>query len=117
MRSVLVAFVAGVALLGLGLGAGCGSSTGDGSAGSGNAERCVFTVRGMTCQGCVDTVTRAVEAVPGVEKVEVSLDEGQAVVMADPEQATPEKIVAAIEKAGSGSEFEAEPVAEAGSGG
>jgi len=119
MRSGLVLFVAGAALLGLALGAGCDSSStgGDGSPGSGKAERSVFTVRGMTCQGCVDTVTRAVEAVPGVEKVEVSLEKEQAVVMADPERATPEKIVAAIEQAGSGSEFEAEPVVEAGSGG
>lgn len=106
----------GVALLGLGLGAGCGSSSdGDGSPGGGKAERYVFTVRGMTCQGCVDTVTRAVKAVPGVEKVEVSLENEQAVVMADPAQAPPEKIVAAIEQAGA--EYEAEPVGEAGSGG
>jgi len=107
--------VVGVAFFGLALGAGCDSAStgGDGSPDAaspagGATERCVVTVRGMTCQGCVDTVTRAVEALPGVEKVEVSLENEQAVVTRDPKESSAADIVAAITQAG----YEAEPGGE-----
>ena len=32
-----------------------------------------FAVEGMSCEGCVNTVTSALKAVPGVKSVEVSL--------------------------------------------
>jgi P-type Cu+ transporter len=37
-------------------------------------------VEGMTCQGCVGSVTRMLSAVPHVESVEVDLEKGRAVV-------------------------------------
>jgi copper chaperone len=41
-------------------------------------------VSGMTCQGCVRSVTRVLQALPGVETVEVSLERGEAAVRYDP---------------------------------
>ncbi|MDI9258935.1 heavy-metal-associated domain-containing protein [Alicyclobacillus sendaiensis] len=37
-------------------------------------------VKGMTCDGCVRSVTRALTAVEGVTNVDVSLEKGEAVV-------------------------------------
>ncbi len=59
-----------------------------------------FAVDGMMCQGCVDSITSALKAVPGVTSAEVSLADKKAVVSGDPAQAASEKIVAAIEAAG-----------------
>jgi copper chaperone CopZ len=54
-------------------------------------------VTGMTCMHCVSAVTKALQAVPGVEKAEVSLDEGWATVTGDAE---PAQLLAAIEAEG-----------------
>ncbi len=35
-------------------------------------------IKGMSCQHCVMTVTKAISAVPGVAKVSVSLEKAQA---------------------------------------
>lgn len=47
-------------------------------------ETATLKVSGMTCQGCVRNVTRVLQAVPGVDGVEVSLDKGEARVRYDP---------------------------------
>ena len=39
-----------------------------------------LAVSGMTCGRCVRLVTLALEQVPGVEKAEVSLERGEAIV-------------------------------------
>ncbi len=39
-----------------------------------------FRITGMKCQGCVDTVTSRIKAVPSVSKVTVNLDDGIATV-------------------------------------
>ena len=54
----------------------------------------------MHCQGCVGSVTRAVSKVPGVKRVEVSLERKSADVEFDSAATSPEAIVAAIEDAG-----------------
>jgi copper chaperone CopZ/predicted peroxiredoxin len=54
----------------------------------------------MTCQGCAQTVTAAVKAIPGVADVEVSLEDGQAVVVAGAEEFSAPAVIAAIEEAG-----------------
>jgi copper chaperone CopZ len=54
-------------------------------------------VTGMTCMHCVGAVTRALQAVPGVDKAEVSLEEKQAVVTGN---ADPAALVAAIKEEG-----------------
>lgn len=56
-----------------------------------------LNVSGMTCGHCVGSVTKALQAVPGVQKVSVSLDSGRAHVDG---QANPEALVRAVEKEG-----------------
>ena len=59
-----------------------------------------FAVEGMHCAGCVKSVTGAVAKVPGVSRVDVSLEGKTAKVEFDAVKTTPETIVAAIEEAG-----------------
>lgn len=40
-------------------------------------------ITGMSCGGCVSTVTKALSAIDGVEDVSVSLEEGKATVRYD----------------------------------
>jgi copper chaperone len=57
-----------------------------------------YTIQGMSCGGCVRSVTRVLQAVPGLEPLQV--DVGCAVVRIDPAQATSEQARAAIARAG-----------------
>ncbi|MDA8225142.1 MAG: heavy-metal-associated domain-containing protein [Betaproteobacteria bacterium] len=47
-------------------------------------EHLTLPVSGMTCGGCVNSVTRVLSALPGVSRVEVSLDNGRAEIDYDP---------------------------------
>jgi copper chaperone CopZ len=64
------------------------------------AQPVAFTVRvdGMTCDGCVSAVTAAVGQVEGVVTCDVSLEDGEARVEADP--AARDAVVAAINDIG-----------------
>ncbi len=55
-------------------------------------------IDGMTCGGCVSSVTRALSDVPGVKKVWVSLEKKEATV--EGEGVDPERLRRAIEDAG-----------------
>lgn len=59
-----------------------------------------LAVEGMTCNGCVRSVTNAVTRVVGVTKVDVSLASSSATVEFDAASASPKVIVEAIEGAG-----------------
>jgi len=63
-------------------------------------ESVTVKVGGMTCMGCVGSVTRVLQAVDGVSKVDVSLEKAQASIEYDPKRATRELLRAAIEDAG-----------------
>lgn len=54
----------------------------------------------MTCDGCVKSVTRTLQAVAGVQRVEVSLDEEKARVTYDPKKAGLAELKRAVERAG-----------------
>ena len=54
-------------------------------------------ITGMTCEHCVRAVTRALEGVPGVDRVEVTLKPGVALVYG---RADPEKLIAAVRREG-----------------
>jgi len=56
-----------------------------------------LTVRGMTCAHCAMAVSRALQAVPGVESAQVSLDRGQAVVSGS---ADVQRLIQAVEAQG-----------------
>ena len=58
-----------------------------------------INVTGMMCQNCVKHVTHALEALEGVSEVRVSLEEGNAVVVAS-DAVSDDALVAAIAEAG-----------------
>lgn len=62
----------------------------------------------MTCAGCVASVRKAASKVTGVKKVEVSLEENQAIVEYNGDEKVLNAVVRAIGDAGYG----AKPVAE-----
>ncbi|MEP6997320.1 MAG: cation transporter [Betaproteobacteria bacterium] len=57
-------------------------------------------VEGMTCGGCVASVTRVLTALPGVSAAAVSLQAGTAQVTFDDARTKPAALRAAIEDAG-----------------
>lgn len=58
-----------------------------------------FHVPGISCNHCVNAVTKEVSALSGVQKVDVVLDT-KIVTVAHNDQVTPEAIIAAIKEAG-----------------
>jgi copper chaperone CopZ len=54
----------------------------------------------MSCEGCVNSVTRTLSAVPGVSKVDVSLADSRATVTYDPAKAGVADFKRAVERAG-----------------
>ena len=49
-------------------------------------ETKTYFVKGMTCQGCVSSVETKLGKINGVQKYEVDLEKGEAVVEFDPEK-------------------------------
>jgi len=64
----------------------------------------VLNITGMTCGHCVSAVTKALQQVPGVERVDVALQPGQAVVYGDADQ---QALIQAVKEEG----YEAAPAA------
>ncbi|MBK8065631.1 MAG: heavy-metal-associated domain-containing protein [Betaproteobacteria bacterium] len=63
-------------------------------------EQVEFKVEGMDCGGCVKSVTRMLNGVPGVSKVDVSLELAKAAVEFDAAQASLADLKRAVERAG-----------------
>lgn len=63
-------------------------------------ETTVMKVGGMSCQGCVKSVTNVLQALPGVAKADVSLERGEARVEFDPARVDHAALKGAIEGAG-----------------
>lgn len=63
-------------------------------------EQMVIGIGGMSCQGCVKNVAGVLLALPGVARVDVSLEAGQARIAFDPEKIGADRFRAAIEAAG-----------------
>ena len=59
-----------------------------------------LTVTGMTCGGCVTTVTRAIKAINGVGDVKLSLSSGDATVQYNERLTSPEQFKSAVTDAG-----------------
>ena len=59
-----------------------------------------FSVNGMTCMGCVNTVANMIRRQPGVEQVDVLLEPGAATVSFDEARITPEQLIQAVERVG-----------------
>jgi copper chaperone len=58
-----------------------------------------FQVPGVSCQHCVNAITREVSTLPGVQRVQVALDH-KTVTVEHGEQVNTDQIVAAINEAG-----------------
>lgn len=63
-------------------------------------QQTTLTIDGMTCGGCVTSVTNALKQVQGVNNVNVSLADKQAVIDFDDSQTTVDTLKEAIEDAG-----------------
>jgi copper chaperone len=63
-------------------------------------ETVELKVEGMTCGSCVNSVTRTLSALPGVQKVDVSLAESRAKVTYDPGKSGLADFKRAVENAG-----------------
>ena len=63
-------------------------------------ETLTLKVSGMTCGGCVKSVTNVLRALPGVDKAEVDLDKGAATVTFDAAKLNRANMVDAVESAG-----------------
>ena len=63
-------------------------------------ETIQINVQGMTCNGCVNSVKNVLQQLPGVSRVEVSLEQNCASVNYDPAQSGPVQFKSAIENAG-----------------
>jgi copper chaperone len=59
-------------------------------------------VTGMTCGGCVNSLTRALKSVAGVSHVNVSLATGETSVQYDENLTSPEQLKSAVDNAGYG---------------
>ena len=59
-----------------------------------------MNVGGMTCQGCVRSVEKVLESIPGVAQARASLERGQAIVSFDPDRTGIDAFKAAITAAG-----------------
>jgi copper chaperone len=57
-------------------------------------------ISGMTCGGCVRSVTKVLSAMDGVAKADVSLEKKSAVVEYDPAKQDVGQLTRAIEEAG-----------------
>jgi copper chaperone len=58
-----------------------------------------FQVPGVSCQHCINAITKEVSALPGVQRVQVALD-NKTVTVEHAEQVNTDQIVAAINEAG-----------------
>ena len=63
-------------------------------------ENLSFAVEGMSCGGCVASVKRVLEALPGVANVNVTLQPGRATADYDPARVTAEALREAVRSAG-----------------
>ncbi|WP_018607802.1 heavy-metal-associated domain-containing protein [Uliginosibacterium gangwonense] len=63
-------------------------------------EQLTIPVRGMSCEGCVKSVTRVLSALPGVQGVQVSLAAANASLQYDPASSPRQVIAEAIRVAG-----------------
>lgn len=57
-------------------------------------------IKGMTCAGCVNSVTKALKGVDGVQDANVDLEKGQATVTFDDTKTNVDVLKQAVEDAG-----------------
>ena len=60
----------------------------------------ILNIQGMTCGGCVKSVSNALQRIEGVAKVDVALEQGKATVDYDADVTDPAELVEAVDDAG-----------------
>jgi len=63
-------------------------------------ESITLNIKGMTCMGCVNSVTRVLMASPGVADARVTLQPAQAQIDYDASLTNPAQLKSAVEDAG-----------------
>ncbi|WP_373698590.1 heavy-metal-associated domain-containing protein [Neisseria dentiae] len=63
-------------------------------------ETITLNIGGMTCGGCVNSVTKVLENLNGVEKADVSLENAHAVITYDADKIQTAALIEAVEDAG-----------------
>jgi copper chaperone len=63
-------------------------------------ETLTIDIKGMTCGGCVKSITNVLQPITGVSTVTVSLEQNNAIITYDPNKAKPAQFKSAIEDAG-----------------
>ena len=63
-----------------------------------NVTETTVVISGMSCGGCVNSLTRVLSSVPGIEPITIEV--GKARLKVDTDLATPEVIAAAGDRAG-----------------
>lgn len=63
-------------------------------------EKITLTVKGMTCMGCVRSVKNVLEPIPGVSRVDITLENGQVTIDYDPANGDVKQFTDAINDAG-----------------
>ena len=63
-----------------------------------NVVDTTVVISGMSCGGCVNSLTRVLSSVPGVEPLKIEV--GKARLRVDADIATPDVIAAAVDRAG-----------------
>lgn len=63
-------------------------------------QHAILTISGMTCGGCVNSVTRVLKELPGISEIEVTLLPSQAKVSFEANQINVEAMSKAIQEAG-----------------
>ena len=59
-----------------------------------------LNIKGMTCMGCVNSVTRVLKAMPGVNEANVTLEPSRATVQYDGAATNAAQLKQAVEDAG-----------------
>jgi copper chaperone len=65
-----------------------------------NMQTVTLKVTGMTCGGCVNSVTNVLKAMHGVKDATVTLTPGEATIQYDEQLVLPNQLVSAIKDAG-----------------
>lgn len=63
-------------------------------------ENTTIKIKGMSCNHCVHSVTKALKGITGVKEVNVSLDKGEAKIAYEPEKTSVDQFKSAIEEEG-----------------
>jgi copper chaperone len=63
-------------------------------------ETTIIKVAGMSCGGCVSSVTKVLQGLPGVASATVSLERGEAIVEFESASVTRHALAQAVEDAG-----------------